>query len=128
MKNILKLFLICLSVAGMFSACTKEEYLNPSQATEPSVVKDVNGLIALANGLQFRYSVGRTSPVYSFITASGLSTNELLVLNQGNTDEANLQAGTGNVLGNNAVVSRLWEQSHLLTANADLILNNLKFS
>jgi tetratricopeptide (TPR) repeat protein len=88
-------------------------------------VTNTNGLIALCNGLQFRYSVGRTSPVYSTITANGLSTNELIVLNQGNTDEATLQAGRGNVIGNNAVVSRLWEQSHIIKANANLILDNI---
>jgi len=113
-------------VTGLFlSSCYRDEYLNPSQASNESVVKNANGLIALCNGLQFRYSVGRQSPVYSFITASGLSANELLVLNQGNTDEATLQAGRGNVQGNNAVVSRLWEQSHIIKANADLVLSNI---
>ncbi|MBK9257049.1 MAG: RagB/SusD family nutrient uptake outer membrane protein [Saprospiraceae bacterium] len=126
MKNIKFLSTLLIISAGLFySSCSKEEYLNPSQATEPSVVKDVNGLIALANGLQRSYSVSRLSPIYSTITASGLSTNELIVLNAGNTDEANLEAGKGNVQGNNAVVSRLWEQSHIIKANADLILRNL---
>ncbi len=113
-------------VGALFlTSCYRDEYLNPSQASNESVVDNANGLIALCNGLQFRYSVGRQSPVYSYITASGLSTNELLVLNQGNTDEATLQAGRGNVQGNNAVVSRLWEQSHIIKANADLVLNNI---
>ena len=110
----------------VLSSCYKDEYLNPSQASNESVVTNTNGLISLCNGLQFRYSVGRQSPIYGTISASGLSTGELLVLNQGNTDEANLQAGRGNVLGNNSLISRLWEQSHIIKANANLIINNVK--
>ncbi len=122
MKTIInKTFLILVVGAMFWTSCTKDEYLNPSQASVESVVKDINGLIALANGLQQKYTVSRTSPVYSTITASGLSAGELLVLNAGNTDEANLQAGKANVIGNNAVVSRLWEQCHLIKANADII-------
>lgn len=121
--NYINLSLVALALN--LTSCYKDEYLNPSQASNESVVTNTNGLISLCNGLQFRYSVGRTSPIYSTITASGLSTNELIVLNQGNTDEATLQAGRGNVIGNNAVVSRLWEQSHIIKANANLILDNI---
>lgn len=126
MKSIIFKLNTCLLAVLMFTtSCYRDEYLNPSQASNPSVVNNTNGLIALCNGLQFRYSVSRTSPIYSTITANGLSTNELIVLNQGNTDEATLQAGRGNVIGNNAVVSRLWEQSHIIKANANLILDNI---
>ena len=126
MKNIIiKATGLALFISLTFVSCYKDDYLNPSQASNESVVSNTNGLIALCNGLQNRYSVGRQSPLYAAITASGLSTNELIVLNQGNTDEANLQAGRGNVLGNNAVVARLWEQSNIVNANADLILNNI---
>jgi hypothetical protein len=126
MRNIIKYKLIPVVLSILvLSSCYRDEYLNPSQASNESVVTNTNGLISLCNGLQFRYSVSRLSPIYSTITANGLTTNELLVLNQGNTDEATLQAGKGNVIGNNAVVSRLWEQSHLIKANADLIFNNI---
>jgi hypothetical protein len=120
-----KSILIVLMLGVIFSSCFKDEYLNPSQASNESVITNTNGLLALCNGLQQKYSIGRASPLYTTITASGLSTNELLVLNQGNTDEANLQAGKGNVIGNNQIVTRLWEQSLLLVANADLILANI---
>lgn len=126
MRNIIKhKFLVASIIAMVFSSCYRDEYLNPGQASNESVVTNTNGLISLCNGLQYRYSVGRQSPVYASITANGLSTNELLVLNQGNTDEATLQAGKNSVIGNNAVVSRLWEQSHIVKANADLIFQNI---
>lgn len=126
MNQINKLILF-FGICIVFSSCYKDDYLNPSQASNESVIKDVNGLISLCNGLQSKYSVGRTSPIYASITASGLSTGELLVYNQGNTDEAALSRGKADVNGSNAVVTRLWEQSLLTISNADLILKNLEF-
>ncbi len=115
-------------VVVTFYACSKDDYINPSQAVESTVVSSESGLITLANGLKYKYTIGRTSPLYSYITASGLTTKELNVLNSGNTDEANLQAGAGNVGGSNAVVSRLWEQCNLIKRNANLINSNINFS
>lgn len=124
MKKISLYLFLCVMLGVAFSSCD-QEFSNPSSAGEGQVVKDVNGLIAVANGLQFRYSINRTSPVYSYITASGLTCKELIVKNQGNTDEAGLEAGKGNVAPTNSVISRMWEQTNLIKANADLILNNL---
>jgi tetratricopeptide (TPR) repeat protein len=126
MKSYLYSVCLLLGLASMMlTSCYRDEYLNPSQASNESVVGSTSGLISLCNGLQFRYSVSRTSPIYSTITASGLSCGELNVLNQGNTDEATLQTGKASVLGNNAVVSRLWEQNLIIKYNAELILNNI---
>lgn len=126
MKNIIKYIALgLLPIIGMTSCKTDTEYLNPSSASEKQVTADLNGLIALANGLQYRYSVGRQSPVYAMITANGLTTKELKVLNAGNTDEQNLQDGNASVLASNSVVSNLWSQSNIIKGNSDLILNNL---
>lgn len=105
-------------------SCDKE-YLNPSTAAEEQVVNDVNGLISLANGLQYKYSVSRASPNYTLPTAAGLLTKELITLNAGNTDEQLLMQGGGSVQGSNGVLSNLWNQSLLVAANADIILENL---
>jgi starch-binding outer membrane protein, SusD/RagB family len=121
-----KLIIYSLVTATMVlaSSCTKE-YLNPSTAIESQVINDVNGLITLANGLQFKMTVGRASPGYATPTAVGLTTKELKVLNAGNTDELNLEAGGLAVQGNNSIISNLWNQSHLVRTNADIILNNI---
>ncbi|GLU51746.1 RagB/SusD family nutrient uptake outer membrane protein [Dyadobacter frigoris] len=108
-----------------FSSCEQKEFLNPSAASEIQVVNDVYGLIALANGLQYRYSVGGGGVVYTFISANGLTTKELLVLNAGNTDLDLLSKGSGNVQGSNAVITSLWAQSHLTKSNADIVLKNI---
>jgi starch-binding outer membrane protein, SusD/RagB family len=121
-----KTFIYSLVAAcTMVSTSCKDEYLNPSSASETQVVNDVNGLIALANGLQYRLTVGRASPGYALPSAIGLTTKELKVLNAGNTDELNLESGGLAVQGTNSLVSNLWNQSHLVRANADNILNNV---
>lgn len=126
MKNIIKYIAVgLLPIIGMTSCKTDTEYLNPSSASEKQVTSDLNGLIALANGLQYRYSISRLSPVYAMITANGLTTKELKVLNAGNTDEQNLQDGNASVLASNSVISNLWSQLNVIKGNSDLILNNL---
>lgn len=102
----------------------QQEYLNPSVATEQQVINSTDGLITLANGLQFRYTIGRGGTVYNAVAAGGLTTRELRVLNAGNTDEQFLQEGTLSVQGNNAVVRNLWASSQLVRSNADVILAN----
>lgn len=126
MKNIIKYIALgSLLIVGMDSCKTDTEYLNPSSASEKQVTSDLNGLIALANGLQYRYSISRLSPVYAMITANGLTTKELKVLNAGNTDEQNLQDGNASVLRANSITTNLWSQLNVIKGNSDLILNNL---
>lgn len=107
----------------MFTSCEQKEYLNPSSTNEGQVINDVNGLITLANGLQYRFTI--SGGLYNFISANGLTTKELVVLNAGNTDLDLLGKGSGNVQGNNAILTSLWAQCHLTKSNADIILNNL---
>jgi hypothetical protein len=115
---------LALSLTILFVSCD-QEYLNPSAASQTQVVNDVLGLITLANGLQFRYSVTRLSPNYTVTSTSGILTRELTVLNAGNTDEENLRLGGNNVIGSNGVITNLWNQSQLIRATADQILDNL---
>jgi len=126
MKNIIKYIALgSLLIVGMDSCKTDTEYLNPSSASEKQVTSEVNGLIALANGLQYRFSISRQSPAYAMITANGLTTKELKVLNAGNTDEQNLQDGNASVLPANSITTNLWAQLNVIKGNSDLILNNL---
>jgi starch-binding outer membrane protein, SusD/RagB family len=115
---------VVLIAVFLFASCN-QEYLNPSSASQTQVVSDVTGLITLANGLSFKYSITRLSPNYTLPTTSGLLTRELVVLNAGNTDEQNLFQGGASVIGNNGVITNLWNQSNLIKSNADLILSNL---
>ncbi len=123
MKNKI-IYIFSAALTLMVSSCKNEEYLNPSSASEQQVINDVNGLIALCNGMQFRFTVSRASPGYTVPTASGLVARELNVLNAGNADEEFLRLGTTNVQGNNSIISQLWAQSNLVKANADIILKS----
>ena len=118
------IYIIIFSFCLLNIACNKE-YLNPSTASEVQVVSSPQGLIAIANGLQQKYSIGRTSPIYNALTTSGLLSGELVVLNAGNTDENNLGLGAGNVNNSNNVLRNLWEQLQLIKSNANLILDNI---
>jgi hypothetical protein len=123
MKKIIIYSILVTSLWGVTSC--QQEYTNPSAANEEQATGSVNGLIAVANGIQYRYTIGRASPVYALITANGLTARELTVLNAGNTDEEFLRLGGSNVQGANAVLSNLWNQSNLVKANADIILKNI---
>ena len=112
-----------LTVLLTQNAC-REEYLNPSIATEQQVINSTDGLITLANGLAYRYTFGRLGVIYNAVAAGGLTTRELRVLNAGNTDEQNLELGIQNVTGGNAVVRNLWATSQIVRSNADVILAN----
>jgi hypothetical protein len=117
-------FLPLLGILLATNAC-REEYLNPSAAAQQQVVTSSDGLIALCNGLQQRYSTGGLlSALYNRVAAGGLTTREFTVLNVGNIEEFNVSLGAGNVTNANAVVRNLWTQSQLVKANADLVLSN----
>jgi hypothetical protein len=105
--NIFKLILGFFLV--MVTSCN-DTYLNPSAASQDQVVKDVNALISLANGLQYKFSVGTISPEYAMPSASGLLSKELIVLNAGNTNELLLSQGGGSVQANNSILTNLWNQ------------------
>jgi starch-binding outer membrane protein, SusD/RagB family len=123
-KIFIKSTIFALVVAFGLTSCEKD-LLNPSTASETQVVSDVDGLIALANNLPLRYSVGRQSPGYTVIATGGLTTRELKVLNAGNLDEDQLERGGLGVDGTNAVVRNLWAQLNIVKGNSDLILNNV---
>lgn len=114
-------------LSGLMLTATScdQEYLNPSAASETQVTTDLNGLITLCNGLQYRYTSTRAGILYNAITASGLTTRELTVLNAGNTDEDQLRIGGANVTPSNGVLRNLWAQNQLVKANADLILKSV---
>ena len=114
-------------LAGMMLTATScdQEYLNPSAASETQVTTDLNGLITLCNGIQYRYTSSRAGIIYNAITASGLTTRELTVLNAGNGDEEQLRIGGANVTSNNGILRNLWSQNQLVKANADLILKSV---
>jgi starch-binding outer membrane protein, SusD/RagB family len=124
-KRILSIAVLATSLMLTQSSCIKE-YTDPSSITEAQATSSAEGVAGLINGLQSRYTVGRQSPLYQSFSASGLVTNELKVLNVGNTDEVNFASGLGSVQPSNSGVAQLWAQSFLMIGEANLVINNTK--
>ncbi|GAB3330447.1 hypothetical protein GCM10027299_35140 [Larkinella ripae] len=116
--------LLSLAVILMSQNACREDYLNPSAASEQQVINSPDGLIALANGLQSRYTSGRLGAIYNAVAGGGLTTREFRVLNAGNVDEIALEAGLANVTNQNSIVRQLWTSCLIVNANADIILAN----
>ena len=116
--------IVAAVILFMTPACSPE-FVNPATASAEQLAKDKEGLYSLLVGIQRRYSLGRQSPVYSTVTASGFSAQELRILNTGNTDENNLSLGKASVDGSNSIINQLWNQSYLTIKEVNLVLDNL---
>ncbi len=104
-KQTMKKFIYGLSVLLLlFQTSCKKNYTNPGAATDAQVFSSPQGLTGVAIGLQRVYTAGRGSSLYNRIALNGLLTNELIVLNVGNTSEAQLQTGGGAVDGTNTIL------------------------
>ncbi|HEX9509245.1 MAG TPA: RagB/SusD family protein [Puia sp.] len=112
------LFLACFSL----TAC-KKNYTDPSGPSSGQAFSSANALTDVAVGLQNWYSAGRGGLVYNTITADGLLTNQLYVVNAGNTDEAQLGAGAGAVQNTNGIVTGLWTACNKIIFDADSVIS-----
>lgn len=119
-KFILLATLPLLLLAG---ACEKE-YTNPNAATSEDVLNSVDGLLGMVVGIKRSYSVGPTSALYSMVSANGLSTKELYVINTGNGELAALEAGGGTLGNSNAFIGNLWASCNIVSANSQLLIDN----
>ena len=107
----------------LFGSCEKE-YTNPNAATKDAVINSVDGLLGLVVGVKREFSVGATSALYNLVSANGLTTKELFVINTGNGELAALEAGRGNVGNANAFVNNIWTSANLVKAYSQLLIDN----
>jgi hypothetical protein len=117
------ILLLIISLMIVVSSC-KKDFTNPAAATSDQVLSSAKGLTGLAVGLQRIYSAGRASSLYNRVTADGFITNQLVILNQGNTSEYQLQLGGTSVDGTNTIILGLWTSSNKIIHDADLVINN----
>lgn len=104
-------------------AACKKDYTDPSGPTSGQAFSTPGALTDVAVGLQNWYSNSRVSVLYSKITVDGLLTNQLFVVNAGNTDEAQLGSGGDTIQNNNAVVTALWTVCNKIIFDADSVIN-----
>ncbi len=128
MKNNIKHTLGIAALIGTFflpSSC-KKNYTDPNKAIEGQVFSSPKGLTGVVVGLQRVYTLGRASNLYNLVTVDGLTTNELIVVNTGNTAEVQLAAGGNSVDGNHAMLTTFWSNLNKVIYDADKVIDNSK--
>lgn len=112
-----------LPVLLLLGSC-KKEYLNPNAANSEEVLNSVDGLLGMVVGLKRSYSVDALSAQYNKVSANGLTTGELFVINTGNGELASLEAGGQTLSNSNAFVRNIWSSANIVSANAQLVIDN----
>lgn len=128
MKN-MKIKIVTIAAllgATILQISCKKDYVNPNAATEDQVFNSAKGLTGVVVGLQRVYALGRAGNLYNLITINGLTTNELFVVNPGNTPEVQLAAGATLVDGNNSMLTTYWTNCNKVVYDADLAISNAK--
>jgi len=103
------------------SSC-KKDYTDPSGPSSSQALNSPNALTDVAVGLQNWYTAGRGGLVYNTITADGILTNQLYVVNAGNTDEAQLNNGGGAVQSTNGILTGMWSVANKIVYDANHVL------
>ena len=114
-----------ISTAIVQSGC-KKNYVNPNAATDDQVFSSPVGLTGVVVGLQRVYTLGRGSTLYNLITINGLTTNEMFVVNTGNTAELQLATGGTAVDGNHAMLTTFWSTCNKVIYDADKAIASAK--
>ncbi len=123
-KNIKIIMLAALLSVTLLQSSCKKDYTDPTRATEDQVFSSAKGLTGAVVGLQRVYTLGRASTLYNLITINGLTTNELIVVNTGNTAEVQLAAGGTLVDGNHSMLTTYWTTCNKAVYDADLVITN----
>ena len=126
MKNLRSKYIayaFLLTAATFATACNKE-YLNPNGATSDDVLTSAKGLTGVTVGLQRNFSTTRAGLLYAAITVNGITTNELISINTGNTAEEKLMAGGVQVDGTNTILLNVWTSANKIIYDADNVINN----
>ncbi|MEP7322101.1 MAG: RagB/SusD family nutrient uptake outer membrane protein [Saprospiraceae bacterium] len=129
MKNLIsinKSILILFLFSVLAETSCKKDFIDPNRATEAQVLSSSKGLTGIAVGLQRVYTLGRASSLYNLVTINGLLTNELFVVNAGNTAEIQLQSGGTAVDGNHAMLTTFWASNNKVIYDANLVIENAK--
>jgi hypothetical protein len=119
-----KIFCFGLMATCLLSqtSCTKD-FTNPSAVPNEQAFSSPQAMTGVAIGLQRLYTAGRGSSLYNRISIDALVTNQVIVLNQGNTSEFQLQLGAGSVDGTNTILGGLWTTSNKIIFDANNIIS-----
>lgn len=124
MKNIkIKKYLLVIIATSILAWGCKKDFQNPNAATSSQVLISAKGLMGTAIGIQRTFSLNVASGVSD---ANGLTTNETILLNAGNTSEYQLTTGGTAVDGTNALLGNIWSTSNKCIYDANNVINGAK--
>lgn len=118
MKKIFQSILYTGLAATLITGC-KKDFSNVTAATGPQVLGSAKGLAGIAVGLQRLYA---SSVAYGLSDANGLTTNETILLNPGNTSEFQLTTGGTAVDGTNGLLGNIWTTSNKVIYDANNVI------
>jgi starch-binding outer membrane protein, SusD/RagB family len=124
MKN--KYIISAVMIALIATTACKKDYIDPTRVSETDAFNTPQSITAVANGLQRVYTAGRSSSLYNLITINGLITNELIVVNTGNTAEVQLATGGTSVDGTHTMLTQFWTTSNKIIFDADRVITAAK--
>ena len=121
MKKIIKIALypVCAWLVLGGIAC-KKNYSNPNAATSDQVLSSPKGLMGTAIGIQRTFSLNVAPGVSD---ANGLTTNETILQNAGNSSELQLTTGGNAVDGTNALLGNIWTTANKCVYDANNVIN-----
>ncbi len=128
MKNyiIKSVAIALLTITAIVPSGCKKDYTDPNRASEDQVFSSPKGLTGVVVGLQRVYSLQRGSTLYNLVTINGLTTNELIVVNTGNTAEVQLATGGTAVDGNHTMLTQFWTTCNKAIYDADKVIASAK--
>jgi starch-binding outer membrane protein, SusD/RagB family len=112
----------CIIFASLFLTSCKQEFVNQNETLEADVYSEPRGIASASVSIQRVYALGLTGSRYNTIIGNGCVTNEYVLRNAGNLNEANLIAGGSNVDNLNGIVNSLWIANNKIIYEADKVI------
>jgi hypothetical protein len=106
-----------ISLAGC-----KKDFVNPNAPTTDQVFSSARGLVGVNIGNQRTYALGGASVVYGTTTANAFTTNEVILMNSGNTAEFQFSKGGASVDATNTVLASIWTNANKVIYDANSVI------
>ncbi len=106
-----------ISLAGC-----KKDFVNPNAPTTDQVFSSARGLVGVNIGNQRTYALGGASVVYGTTTANAFTTNEVILMNSGNTAEFQFSKGGASVDATNTILASIWTNANKVIYDANSVI------
>ena len=104
-------------------ASCKKDFVNPNAPTTDQVFSSARGLVGVNIGNQRTFSLGGASVIYGVVTANAFTTNEVILMNSGNTAEFQFSRGGTSVDATNTVLGNIWTNANKVIYDANSVIS-----